>query len=364
MISRDMGGGVFFPSNFKQSSMEGELMKIEELMSSDLHTYRHQHQLQQQQNDGLLRYRSAPSTFFANLIDGNSVEDFLNHPSPPSNQPETMFPGLMSCDGSGNSDSQNLNAINQKKSQFLVPAKKEVDESLPQQNGFSSSASLMMNCGALVSSAATVGSYSTVMESYLNQSMSSNGNLIRQSSSPPKFFPGKLNNQMSFSCGPSSYLRLMPQLAEEGNERTRTASGFSNDSWDDHSSSFTSFKRNRDGDLKVLSGNGFVSQNGNSRSYTPGLTHHLNLTKTSAEMAVIDKYLQFQQDSVPCKIRAKRGCATHPRSIAERMRRIRISERMRKLQDLFPNIDKQANTADMLDMSIEYIKNLQKQVQV
>lgn len=25
------------------------------------------------------------------------------------------------------------------------------------------------------------------------------------------------------------------------------------------------------------------------------------------------------QDSVPCKIRAKRGCATHPRSIAERV---------------------------------------------
>lgn len=33
----------------------------------------------------------------------------------------------------------------------------------------------------------------------------------------------------------------------------------------------------------------------------------------------MEKYLQFQ-DSVPCKIRAKRGCATHPRSIAERVR--------------------------------------------
>lgn len=30
----------------------------------------------------------------------------------------------------------------------------------------------------------------------------------------------------------------------------------------------------------------------------------------------IDKILE---DSVPCKIRAKRGCATHPRSIAERV---------------------------------------------
>lgn len=31
----------------------------------------------------------------------------------------------------------------------------------------------------------------------------------------------------------------------------------------------------------------------------------------------MDKLLE---ESVPCKIRAKRGCATHPRSIAERVR--------------------------------------------
>ncbi|KAL8110178.1 hypothetical protein AgCh_026046 [Apium graveolens] len=46
------------------------------------------------------------------------------------------------------------------------------------------------------------------------------------------------------------------------------------------------------------------------------------------------------EDSVPCRIRAKRGCATHPRSIAERVRRTRISDRIRKLQELVPNMDK------------------------
>ncbi|KAI5682204.1 hypothetical protein M9H77_03432 [Catharanthus roseus] len=57
-------------------------------------------------------------------------------------------------------------------------------------------------------------------------------------------------------------------------------------------------------------------------------------------MAAIEKYLQFQQDSViPCKIRAKRGCATHPRSNAEGMKRTRISDRMKKLQELFPNME-------------------------
>lgn len=28
------------------------------------------------------------------------------------------------------------------------------------------------------------------------------------------------------------------------------------------------------------------------------------------------------EDSVPCRVRAKRGCATHPRSIAERVRKL------------------------------------------
>lgn len=44
-----------------------------------------------------------------------------------------------------------------------------------------------------------------------------------------------------------------------------------------------------------------------------------SLPQTSLEMATVEKLLQMQPDSVPCKIRAKRGCATHPRSIAERV---------------------------------------------
>ncbi|KAF5456901.1 hypothetical protein F2P56_026323 [Juglans regia] len=69
------------------------------------------------------------------------------------------------------------------------------------------------------------------------------------------------------------------------------------------------------------------------------------------------------EDSVPCRVRAKRGCATHPRSIAERVRRTRISDRIRKLQELVPNMDKQINTADMLEEAVEYVKFLQKQIQ-
>ncbi|KAF0891750.1 hypothetical protein E2562_010947 [Oryza meyeriana var. granulata] len=81
------------------------------------------------------------------------------------------------------------------------------------------------------------------------------------------------------------------------------------------------------------------------------------------EMAGVEKYLQLQHDQVPFRVRAKRGCATHPRSIAERERRTRISEKLRKLQALVPNMDKQTSTSDMLDLAVEHIKGLQSQLQ-
>lgn len=58
----------------------------------------------------------------------------------------------------------------------------------------------------------------------------------------------------------------------------------------------------------------FVHQNQDCRDCSTALTHRLSLPTTYEEMDV----WQFQS-SVPCKIRAKRGCATHPRSIAERV---------------------------------------------
>jgi hypothetical protein len=66
-------------------------------------------------------------------------------------------------------------------------------------------------------------------------------------------------------------------------------------------------------------------------------------SSSSLDLAGMDKYMQAaqqQQDGVAFKVRAKRGCATHPRSIAERERRTRISDKLRKLQDLVPNMDK------------------------
>ncbi|KAL8098160.1 transcription factor bHLH128-like [Apium graveolens] len=87
------------------------------------------------------------------------------------------------------------------------------------------------------------------------------------------------------------------------------------------------------------------------------------LSEMALDMASMEHMMEIPQDSVPCKARAKRGCATHPRSIAERERRTRISGKLKKLQDLVPNMDKQTSYADMLDLAVQHIKGLQTQVQ-
>ncbi|XP_057421004.1 bHLH transcription factor RHL1-like [Lotus japonicus] len=63
------------------------------------------------------------------------------------------------------------------------------------------------------------------------------------------------------------------------------------------------------------------------------------------------------------RVRARRGQATDPHSIAERLRRERIAERMKALQELVPNANK-TDKASMLDEIIDYVKFLQVQVKV
>ncbi|KAL9672206.1 hypothetical protein QQ045_028456 [Rhodiola kirilowii] len=62
-------------------------------------------------------------------------------------------------------------------------------------------------------------------------------------------------------------------------------------------------------------------------------------------------------------VRARRGQATDSHSLAERVRRENISERMMTLQALVPGCDKVTGKALMLDRIITYIQSLQSQVQ-
>uniref|UniRef100_A0A453RNM9 BHLH domain-containing protein n=1 Tax=Aegilops tauschii subsp. strangulata TaxID=200361 RepID=A0A453RNM9_AEGTS len=62
-------------------------------------------------------------------------------------------------------------------------------------------------------------------------------------------------------------------------------------------------------------------------------------------------------------VRARRGQATDSHSLAERVRRERISERMRLLQTLVPGCDKVTGKALVLDEIINYVQSLQNQVE-
>ncbi|KAK8496409.1 hypothetical protein V6N13_045964 [Hibiscus sabdariffa] len=63
------------------------------------------------------------------------------------------------------------------------------------------------------------------------------------------------------------------------------------------------------------------------------------------------------------RVRARRGQATDPHSIAERLRRERITERIRALQELVPSVNK-TDRAVMLDEIVDYVKFLRLQVKV
>ncbi|XP_047325404.1 transcription factor bHLH63-like isoform X1 [Impatiens glandulifera] len=62
-------------------------------------------------------------------------------------------------------------------------------------------------------------------------------------------------------------------------------------------------------------------------------------------------------------VRARRGQATDSHSLAERVRREKISERMRYLQDLVPGCNKITGKAGMLDEIINYVQSLQRQIE-
>ncbi|CAA2962268.1 transcription factor UNE12 [Olea europaea subsp. europaea] len=63
------------------------------------------------------------------------------------------------------------------------------------------------------------------------------------------------------------------------------------------------------------------------------------------------------------RVRARRGQATDPHSIAERLRREKIAERIRALQELVPSVNK-TDRAAMLDEILDYVKFLRLQVKV
>ncbi|KAI4313912.1 hypothetical protein L6164_026854 [Bauhinia variegata] len=63
------------------------------------------------------------------------------------------------------------------------------------------------------------------------------------------------------------------------------------------------------------------------------------------------------------RVRAKRGQATGSHSLAERVRREKINEKLKCLQDLVPGCYKAMGMAVMFDVIINYVQSLQHQIQ-
>ncbi|GKU94081.1 hypothetical protein SLEP1_g7616 [Rubroshorea leprosula] len=377
-----------------------------------------QHQNQKPINSGLTRYQSAPGSLFSSLLDRDFCEEFFNRPSSP--ETERIFARfLSSSSGASGANTENFSdAARQNSPEKVVEVK--VEPQTQMMASMKSETGVMQLQQGNYSSASQNFYQSQRRQSLHNQNSSSamectmassigmdrsppmktggggNSSLIRHSSSPAGLFAnlhvdhgyavmrnmgdlegGKTGNiESTFHSANrpplSPILNPIPEVRNKNlgpnsldnpgfreNRQNSYSTGFPTGSWEESTMMSDDMTRRLGEEDRTLSSEIQNVDTGNRPP--PILAHHLSLQKTSVEISALENFLQLQ-DSVPCKTRAKRGCATHPRSIAERVRRTKISERMRKLQDLVPNMDKQTSTADMLDLAVEYIRELQEQV--
>ncbi|XP_047319280.1 transcription factor bHLH128-like isoform X2 [Impatiens glandulifera] len=292
---------------------------------------------------GLIRYDSAPSSFLSNAVDS-----VIGHP--PGSQPH---PKLRVGIGDGNA--QTMPPYFLSNSGFNL--RTDAAGGPPSLIRHSSSPAGFLN--QLAASVSTAPSCSTAnnvtrgMNSF-NSSNERGGGITR------------LNSQLSFTR--QDALSLISEEEEHRNNNDRksnyststfgaAAGGSSN--WDVDSNTNIAFSSPNKRSKTIN-----ASLDSMETQLQFGLTHDDHhqgaLEMNSMEMKLLHN---IPQDSVPCKLRAKRGFATHPRSIAERERRTRISGKLKKLQELVPNMDKQTSYADMLDLAVQQIKGLQTQVQ-
>lgn len=140
-----------------------------------------------------------------------------------------------------------------------------------------------------------------------------------------------MNHGKGFSSSSSSSSsRLMSSISEIHETKAAAATmaettGFPNNNnnnnnlWEDDSTLMLS-----DTFLKGLTDD-IIEDNNKNQNKAPSttLSRHLSLPSTITSTTVdhnLSAMETLMQDSVLCKLRAKRGCATHPRSIAERVK--------------------------------------------
>ncbi|XP_010475300.1 PREDICTED: transcription factor bHLH128-like [Camelina sativa] len=319
---------------------------------------------------GLIRYGSAPGSFLNSVVDevigGSNARDFTGYNQPSDNNfIGNFFAGADSsslrsdsttCGVNSSSDGQKHN--NNNKDVFLDRSygggfNHEISQHKSNElGGGSGSGSGSYSLARQRSSPADFFSYLAADKNNFALNQPTSDYSPQGGSSNAGRGHSRLKSQLSFTSHDS--LARINEVNEtpvhDGSGHSFSAASFgaaATDSWDDGSGSI-----------------GFTVTRPNKRSkdMDSGLFSQYSLPSDTS-MNYMDNFMQLPEDSVPCKIRAKRGCATHPRSIAERERRTRISGKLKKLQDLVPNMDKQTSYSDMLDLAVQHIKGLQHQLQ-
>ncbi|KAI4314034.1 hypothetical protein L6164_026977 [Bauhinia variegata] len=101
----------------------------------------------------------------------------------------------------------------------------------------------------------------------------------------------------------------------------------------------------------------------NSEGRQKGDQQPTSTTKATGKNAKLGSQASDPPEEEYIHVRARRGQATNSHSLAERVRREKISERMKFLQDLVPGCSKVTGKAVMLDEIINYVQSLQRQVE-
>lgn len=205
--TKDMS--LLFSSNFKHFEGQNSIDLMGSNLQNHLHLQNHQQpQQQQKMNSGLMRYQSAPSSFFSNIFSTDDFEEFLN---PRSSSPETerIFGRFISSGGQpGASPSPDFSELQQKsaainhQTQFM-PSTKGENEVVQQRNDYTSGSQTVYqtqsqppipNHSSPAPSSAMGSTYqaatSMTMDGlpHMKVGGGGNSNLIRHSSSPAGLF--------------------------------------------------------------------------------------------------------------------------------------------------------------------------------
>ncbi|XP_024390278.1 uncharacterized protein [Physcomitrium patens] len=306
------------------------------------------HDLNRPRHGGLQRYHSAPSSFL------QCLDDLMNEPDVFPQASSSLVDSDVLLDWA-----DDLTPITERGSQQM-----DTEKSYP-RSGFN-------DCEQFLSS---LTNFSSITPSPQSQNVEPTGSLARQDGLGGFDLPdgsmsctssekiGAANSTISSAYIPEDSTHLVKEPAVCGGLWNCTTSSGSVGS-----SSLRGVEVTMEPPLGwhgVSSLGGAVTV-GEPAPRLEGLIRHSSLPATSRPFSSTFELDDLQADPsmVYLKtLRANRGHATHPRSIAERVRRGKISERMKKLQELVPNSDRQTNTADMLDDAVEYVKQLQLQVQ-